>query len=157
MNRTRILVFCASVIFSAPLALNAGQKNEAPGDPILMKETIVGVLAAGEHCKCVDRMQSAIQPLLFALARHDDAETNRVLVELSTYRLGVANDEIYHCILSRRGRPVLHQLTSTSTKNDCGQRLGSKSSMCLTRDERKAVADSIRRAIETHARCDIEY
>ena len=116
------MVFWASVIFSAPLALNAGQESDAPSDPILMKEAIIGVLAAGEHCKCADRIQSAIQPLLFALARHDDAETNRVLVELSTYRLGVANDEIYHCILSRRGRSVLHQLTST--KNDCGQRLG---------------------------------
>jgi hypothetical protein len=63
----RILVCLALFLFV--FAATASSDSRIPADPILMKETIVEVLGAGERCHCVDGL--AIQPLLFALARHD--------------------------------------------------------------------------------------
>ena len=151
-------ILIAAFLIARSVGILAGPPQEPiPSDPILMQETIVSVLAAGEKCRCIDRMQAAIQPLLFALSKQNGTVANKVLVALSTYRLGVANDEIYQCILQRRGPQVVARLMAKGAKNDCIQRLGTGSSLCLSEAERKHVAEDVLRAIKAGSKCELEY
>jgi hypothetical protein len=150
-----LALFTALVL--ATVATADPENGSGPEDAVIIKQTITEVLSAAQAGGPVDRLQLAIQPLLFLLARRHDAATDQVLLDLSTYRLGEANSEVYHCILTRRGEGFAKGLRSGKLKNDCRRELGANSRLCLSDAERLVVAAEVMRRIQKKVSCNLEY
>ena len=148
-----------TVLLAAVLLVGASSygatKSRAPSDPVLVKETIVGVLSAARSCGGIDQLQQSVQPLLFLLERSKEPAADQALIDLSWYRLGEANLEIYMCILLRRGPAIIRRLRTA--KNDCAAQLGGGAAVCVSKTERAEILREMAARVEQREPCELEY
>ena len=154
------MVVCLVALVAAPQSLLAGEK--IPPQSRLMQETIDGVFrmsrGSDSGSPAQDDLQAAIQPLLFAIYRSHDKDTDAVLIDLSSYYLGEANGEIFDCILLRRGiaSPVFAAALAKGSDR-CAQQLGRGASLCRTPADRSDYLRRMRAAIRSKEQCELEY
>src|SRR5713101_9468965 len=122
--RVFLLLFCSAFAIS----VYAANAPKTPPNARLIKETIINVFRMADNCKTVDEVQLSVQPLLFFLYRSRDRESSRVLVELTSYKLGEANGQILDCILIRRGTADKDFVALMQKESDdCRAQLGEQS------------------------------
>jgi hypothetical protein len=152
----RLLLIALSTLLLLPSG--AATRQKLPARSRLVKETIVNVFRL-TGVKTRDELMAAVQPLLFILAQTDDADTSSVLADLTSYNLGEANDEIFRCVVVRRGitDSKLFTLLRSSSRDDCHRELGKDSDLCRSTGDWKDYRELVRRSIKARESCEIEY
>jgi hypothetical protein len=153
------LLLLAHLLLLLPGERNASRRHALPAPSRLVKEAIVNVFRLRSSTRTPDEVQLAVQPLLFVLAQNEDADTGKVLSDLTSYDLGEANDEIFRCILTRRGiaDPAFVSTLARAGVNDCQAQLGKNSAVCVANADRERYVKRVRASIVAKDSCDIEY
>jgi len=104
------------------------------------------------------QFRESVQPLWFVLYRTRDRASARVLADLTWYKLGESDDEIFRCVFTKRAlaeRAVADALSDSP--NDCVTRLGEQSDACRSTSEHSQYVAELREAIRVRRHCDLEY
>ena len=159
MSQYPMLLFglVSSLIWACSMAGPIEEKWGVPLEgPIGRKEHVVSILAAKTQSDLekqklkVAKPTAAllslidIMPLLYVYDSLGSDRDIEDLARLSPYYLGESAGALYRCLLLRKGRkiePILEKLAATKT-NECIQRFGLDSNICLAEKEYRAILTS---------------
>lgn len=128
----------------------------------IIKDVLVSYLDLRERMPELKKDADFYPQLLYLLFLFDSMSSENaleILANLSSYYLGSAGGEIYHCLLIRKGIHIEKHLRTLleSDCNECISRFGKKSKICLSNDQYKSEIRIILKLIKEKESCILEY
>lgn len=127
----------------------------------LTRDAIVGYLEFRHEQPVVAsnaEFYSEIVSTILLFDEWDSTESMATLVGLGSYYLGAHGGELFSCVVVRKGsaiRPILDSVRA-SHGNECANRLGSASPVCLGQQAYESQLEQMGQRIEGGERCEVE-